>query len=65
MYPVGTNESTRTVTTILALSKLWKTVLMPHDRTRPSSESYPGEVNVVMGLEAPLERFLEPEREHD
>ncbi len=66
MYPVGTKVSTRTVTTVLALSKLWESVLTPPDRTLPNKESsYPGEENFVIGLEAPLERLLKPEREHD
>ena len=64
MYPVGTNDSTKTVTTILALSKLWKNVNSV--RTRTSIESiYPGEENFVVGLETPLEGLLKPEREHD
>ena len=64
MYPVGTKDSTKTVTTILALSKLWKNVNSV--RTRPSIESiYPGEENFIVGLETPLEGLLKPEREHD
>jgi hypothetical protein len=66
IYPVGTKDSTRTLTTVLALSKLWEAVLTPPDRTLPSKEtSYPGKENFVIGLEAALERLLKSEREHD
>ena len=62
MYPVGTSDSTRTLTTVLALSKLWKTVLTPPGRTPPSKESsYPGKENFVIYLEASPERLLKPE----
>ena len=64
MYPVGTKDSTKTVTTTFALSKLWDSVNAV--RTRLSIEyPYPSEENFVVGLETPLEGFLKPEREHD
>ena len=64
MYPVGTKDFTKTITTILALSKLWESVNSV--RTGLSIESpYPSEENFVVGLETPLEGLLKPEREHD
>ena len=66
MYPVGTKTSTRTLTTVLALSKLWESVNPARQKTLPIKvSSYPGKENFVVRLEAALERLLEPEREHD
>ena len=64
MYPVGTKDFTKTITTILALSKLWESVNSV--RTGLSIESPdPSQENFIIGLETPLEGLLKPEREHD